>query len=326
MYYINACSSISHQSSFRNKLWMNELQPLSGLSTLISPDYKEFVDAASLRRMSTILRMGLACAKDCVQQAGIENPDAIVVGTGLGCLTDTEKFLKNTITISGLIPPTSFIQSTHNTIAGQISLTLKNYNYNMTHTQNSVSFEHALIDATLCLDEGKSTVLIGAADEKIGFMEVLAKELHFSEIENKLTSGASFFMLSNIQNSTTKAELIDSCAIGLNAASNEEVITNFLKNNHLLLSDIDLVLFSTYGTQKVDGVNKLFHPTPILSIENYSGYHFTTAAFGMHLATEILNQKENVFIQNKAPIKRILVYNNFGNKNIGLILIQAIEA
>lgn len=325
MYYINACSSISHQSSFRNKLWMNELQPLSGLSTLISPDYKEFVDAASLRRMSTILRMGLACAKDCVQQAGIENPDAIIVGTGLGCLTDTEKFLKNTITISGLIPPTSFIQSTHNTIAGQISLSLKNHNYNMTHTQNSLSFEHALMDAMLCLNEEKFAVLVGAADENIDFMEELAKEFHFSEVENKLTSGASFFMLSNTKNSTTKAALVDSCAIGLNAASNDEVITNFLKNNNLLLSDLDLVLVSTYGTQKLEEVSKLVHPIPVLSIEKYSGYHFTTAAFGMHLATDILNQKENLFIQNKAPIKRILMYNNLGNKNIGLTLLQAIE-
>jgi len=91
------------------------------------------------------------------------------------------------------------------------------------------------------------------------------------------------------------------------------------------LSDIDLVLFSTYGTQKADEVSKLFYPIPVLSIEKYSGYHFTTAAFGMHLATEILNQKENLFVQNKAPIQRILVYNNLGNKNIGLTLLQAIE-
>ncbi|MBW6481810.1 MAG: beta-ketoacyl synthase chain length factor [Vicingaceae bacterium] len=325
MYFINACSSISHQSSFRNKLWMNELQPLLDSSTLISPDYKEFVDAASLRRMSTILRMGLACAKDCVQQADIENPDAIIVGTGLGCLTDTEKFLKNTITISGLIPPTSFIQSTHNTIAGQISLALKNHNYNMTHTQNSLSFEHALIDAMLCLNEGKNAVLVGAADEKIPLMDELAEAFGKSEIAQKMTSGASFFMLSNTQNSTTKAALIDSCAIGLNAASNDEVITRFLKNNHLLLSDIDLVLFSTYGTQQLEEVSKLVHPIPVLSIEKYSGYHFTTAAFGMHLATEILNQKANFLSSNTTPIKKVLVYNNFGNKNIGLTLLQAIE-
>lgn len=326
MYFINASSTISHQHSFQNEEWIMRLKSLNNNSALVSPEYKNFIDGGSLRRMSEILRMGLTCSKDCIAQSGINTPDAIIVGTGLGCLTDTEKFLKNAITIKGLIPPTSFIQSTHNTIAGQISLTLKNYNYNMTHTQNSVSFEHALIDAMLSLNESKSNVLVGAADEKIVFMEVLAKELHFSEIENKLTSGASFFMLSNTKNNTTKAKLVDSCAIGLNAASNEEVITNFLKNNHLLLSDIDLVFFSTYGTQKAEEVNKLFHPTPILSIENYSGYHFTTAAFGMHLATEILNQKENVFIQNKAPIKRILVYNNFGNKNIGLTLLQAIEA
>lgn len=326
MYFINACSTISHQHSFQNEEWIMHLKSLNNNSALVSPEYKNFIDGGSLRRMSEILRMGLACSKDCIAQSDINNPDAIIVGTGLGCLTDTEKFLKNAITIKGLIPPTSFIQSTHNTIAGQISLTLKNYNYNMTHTQNSVSFEHALIDAMLSLNESKSNVLVGAADEKIDFMEVLAKELHFSEIENKLTSGASFFMLSNTKKNTTKAELKDSCAIGLNAATNKEIVANFLKNNHLLLSDIDLVLFSTYGTHKTEEVNKLFHPIPTLSIEEYSGYHFTTAAFGMHLATEILNQKENFLIPYTTPIKKVLVYNNLGNKNIGLTLLQSIEA
>lgn len=326
MYFINACSTISHQHSFRNEQWAMQLKPLAPSSALIAPDYKEFINGTSLRRMSDILRMGLACSMDCIAQSCINTPDAIIVGTGLGCLTDTEKFLKNSITIQGLIPPTSFIQSTHNTIAGQISLTLKNYNYNMTHTQNSVSFEHALIDAMLCLNEGKSSILVGAADEKIDFMEELAKELHFSEIENKLTSGASFFMLSNTKNSTTKARLIDSCAIGLNSLTNDEVINKFLKNNHLLLSDIDAVLFSTYQTQKIEEVSELFHSTPVISIEEYSGYHFTTAAFGMHLAADILSKKENIFLNNTTPIQRVLVYNNLGNKNIGLTLLQAIEA
>lgn len=326
MYYINACSTVSHQHSFQNEKWTMQLKPLTHPTALLPPDYKEFIDGISLRRMSDVLRMGLACSKDCMAQSGINIPEAIIVGTGLGCLSDTEKFLKNAITIQGLIPPTSFIQSTHNTIGGQISLTLKNYNYNMTHTQNSLSFEHALIDAMLCLNEGKSSILVGAADEKIGFMEELAKGLHFSEIENKLTSGASFFMLSNTKNNTTKAELVDSCAIGLNAFSNDEIINDFLKNNHLLLSDIDVVLFSTYGTQKANEVSELFHTIPVFSIEEYSGYHFTTAAFGMHLAADILSKKENIFLNNTAPIRRVLVYNNLGNKNIGLTLLQSVEA
>ena len=90
MYYINACSSISHQPSFQNEKWVNDLTKLTDDSELVSPNYKEFVKGGELRRMGKIIRMGIACSKDCVQQSEITNPDAIIVGTGLGCLTDTE--------------------------------------------------------------------------------------------------------------------------------------------------------------------------------------------------------------------------------------------
>lgn len=326
MNYINACSTISHQSSFQNVAWINELKILANNSDLIIPNYKEFVDAADLRRMSKIIRMGIACSKDCIQQAKIENPDSIIVGTGLGCLTDTEKFLNNALTIEGLIPPTAFIQSTHNTIAGQISLALKNHNYNMTHTQNSLSFEHALMDGMLLLEEGKSTVLVGAADENIALMDELSKAFNWSEIENKLTSGASFFMLSNTQNSSSKAQLIDCLTVGLNTTNPTEVISSFLTNNNLQLSDIDIVLFNSNGTTKSDVISKDLNPAQVFSYEQFCGYYFTNVAFGMHLATEILHQQSSSFITNNKPIRRILLYNNFNNKNIGLTLLQTIEA
>jgi len=326
MYYINACSTISHQGSFQNESWINELKIVTNNSKLITPNYKEFVDAADLRRMSKIIRMGIACSKDCIQQAEIDNPDAIIVGTGLGCLTDTEKFLHNTLTIEGLIPPTAFIQSTHNTIAGQISLALKNHQYNMTHTQNSLSFEHALMDAMLCLDEGKDTVLVGSADENIALMDELSKSFNWSEIENKLTSGASFFIVSNAKNNLTKVQLIDCFTVGLNDTNPKALITSFLAKNNLSLNDIDLVLFNSNGTLKLDIIQKEFNPISVLSYEHFCGYYFTNVAFGMHLATEILNKKKTSFITNNKPVHRILLYNNFNNKNIGLTLLQALEA
>src|SRR5690606_14557075 len=135
MYYLSAASTISHQPTFRNEGVFASLPVLDLLSTIQNPDYKEFVEAGMLRRMSKILRMSVACAKDSLLQAGVGQPDAIIVGTGLGCLLDTEKFLNNVLTVEGLLPPTSFIQSTHNTLAGQISLSLGNHAYNMTHTQ-----------------------------------------------------------------------------------------------------------------------------------------------------------------------------------------------
>ncbi len=45
-------------------------------------------------------------------------PGAIITGTALGCLEDTVTFLTRMIELNEeLLPPTAFIQSTHNTVA-----------------------------------------------------------------------------------------------------------------------------------------------------------------------------------------------------------------
>ena len=315
--YINACSTISHQNSFQNDNWINELTLLGNNSDLITPNYKEFITPAAIRRMSKIIRIGLTCGKDCVTQSSVENPDAIIVGTGLGCLADTEKFLNNVLTIKGLMPPTAFIQSTHNTIAGQISLDLKNHNYNVTHTQNSLSFEHALIDAMLCLNENDSNVLVGAADEDIPLLGELAEQFGMNEIKSKLTSGASFFMLSNNKTDASKAKLIDSYTVGLNNAEPKDIINDFLQRNNTSLVAIDAVLTCSYGTVNDNDLKNLFESTDITPVEQYAGYHFSNAAFGMHLGAELINQKS---------MKQVLIYNTLNNSNIGLTLLQSLEA
>jgi len=326
MVFINACSSITHQPTFQNKDWSCNLNRLDANSELINPNFKEFVNPVDLRRMSNIIRMGIACAKDCILQSNIENPNAIIVGTGLGCLTDTEKFLKNTITVEGLIPPTAFIQSTHNTIAGQLSLALKNHNYNMTHTQNSLSFEHALQDTLLCLAEDKETVLLGAADENIPLMEELAIELNLKNIASKLTTGASFFMISKNKNKSSKAKIIDSLTIGLNKNEPNKIVASFLDQNKLTLNDVDLILLNTNGTVNTVEIISEFSHVPVVDFEKYCGFYFTNVAFGMHLAVEILEKRLTAFTDSKSDIKRILLYNNFNNKNIGLTLLTSLEA
>ena len=326
MYFINACSTISHQPSFKNEAWINELKKLTTDHQLISPNYKEFIDTGALRRMSKIIRMGLVCSKDCISQSGINNPDAIIVGTGLGCLLDTEKFLHNILTIKGLIPPTSFIQSTHNTIAGQISLDIKNHNYNMTHTQNTLSFEHAIIDAMLCLNEDDSNILVGAADEAIPILNDLAEQFGLKEIQDKLTSGASFFMLSNKEEESSYAKLVDCYTIGLNKEDPNIIIKNFLERNELSLNDIDLVFSNSFGTVSENGMQNYFNTIPVIPIEKYSGYYSTNSAFGMNLGSEILKQNKIEMDELiKTPIHRVLIFNTLNDSNIGLTLLQSLE-
>ena len=320
--YINAASTISHQPTFQNAGFSRLLEPLENSSELISPNYKEYIDAALLRRMSKILRMSVAAAKDCLYQAEIEQPGAIIVGTGLGCLQDTERFLNNFLTIEGLLPPTSFIQSTHNTIAGQISLSIGNHGYNMTHTQNTLSFEHALIDTELLLTEGNDQIIAGAADEYIPFLDEVAANLQ-PQTQHNLTSGASFFVISKVKSEKSLAVLKAVEAVGL-VQDVDLAIDSFLSDNFLNVTEIDLILYADLNVGSKNSIaNKYFNEhyhanSKLINYTKLSGLYPTNSAFAMHYAIDK--------IQHHPELKRVLILNGLNKINLGLILIESIEA
>ncbi|MCH5599877.1 beta-ketoacyl synthase chain length factor [Niabella ginsengisoli] len=164
--YILSTSVVSPQASFEEM--MKEPANYNGDKlTCIEPDYTKYVDAKLIRRMSRIIKMGVAAASEALAQADVQMPDAIITGTAYGCLTDTDQFLTRMVEFKEtLLSPTAFIQSTHNTVAAQIALMLKCHNYNNTYVHRGSSFEAALTDAVSLLEEGEAkNVLIGAADE-----------------------------------------------------------------------------------------------------------------------------------------------------------------
>jgi 3-oxoacyl-[acyl-carrier-protein] synthase II len=305
--YITAASSISHRPAFRNPGFSVDLESIGFESALISPDYKVYIEAGLLRRMSKLLRMSVACSKDCIEQAGITQPDAIIVGTGLGCLQDTEKFLNTSLSVEGLLPPTSFIQSTHNTMAGQISLSIGNHGYNMTHTQNTLSFEHALLDASLLLHEDDRNILVGAADEHIDILDDIAARLNFNAA-SPLTSGASFFVVSTENQANAAAMLADVHTNGGTEHTQEE-IDDFLARNGLQASDIDLALYA--GTP----VRSIARNVDYLTL---AGVYATASAFALHYAVDAMTVDKK--------IGNVLICNSLRKSNLGLILLKAVEA
>ena len=73
-----------------------------------------------------VVKMGVSAAMMSMKKAGLEKVDAIITGTGMGCYEDTDKFLRSMLdNKEQLLTPTAFIQSTHNTVAGQIALIFK---------------------------------------------------------------------------------------------------------------------------------------------------------------------------------------------------------
>src|SRR4051812_48354814 len=96
--FIRASSCISPQKTFGNDDFLTDIVEYTGTRLkAIEPDYKEFIDPKQIRRMSHIIKMGVAAAKGCLNKANIEMPEAIITGTALGCLEDTIAFLTRVV-------------------------------------------------------------------------------------------------------------------------------------------------------------------------------------------------------------------------------------
>lgn len=150
-------------------------------------------DAGMRRRMGRLLRQAVGTAACTLERGGIV-PDAIITATGLGCLADSEKFLLNLVRDSEeLLNPTPFIQSTFNTVGGQIALLGRNHCYNLTYVDRGHSMEAALTDALLLIREGKAAnLLAGAFDENIDVSREVLERLGVAPQKE----GAVFVLLS----------------------------------------------------------------------------------------------------------------------------------
>lgn len=137
----------------------------------IEPNTKEFMSPAEARRMSKILKRTICSAFAALNKAGVNQPDAIITGTGMGCMENSEKFLVEMSNFGEhCLKPTLFMQSTHNTISSLIAIMLKCHGYNNTYSHRGISFESALLDAWLQIKSGSiQTALVGSHDEVTPF-------------------------------------------------------------------------------------------------------------------------------------------------------------
>jgi len=160
------------------------------------PDIKEFMHPKESRRLSRIIKNGILAGMNALKDAGLEKPDAIVTGTGLGCLSDTVKFMNSLLKFNEEnLNPAPFIYSTHNTVGGQLSILTGSKGYNSTFVHRGLSFESALKDAMLLFEDGDlSTALVGGIDELTDEYMKIAKrmELHKDHLPGE---GGAFFVI-----------------------------------------------------------------------------------------------------------------------------------
>lgn len=324
---IDAFEAISPVAGFGGEV-LNFSVPLaeSGFLRCVEPVYKEHIDPKLLRRMSRVIKMGVATASATLKKSGLSSPDAILIGTGLGCVQDTETFLSqmddNNET---LLNPTAFIQSTHNTLSGQIALMLSCKSYNFTFTQKTISFESALLEAVMMLDENRHLrILVGAIDEMLPQVaELMAKNgCARNETANRpdgfvAGEGTAFFTLSNQDNVSAPYLSAFEICYGLNSDDERlRAIDRILSSAGISIAQVDLVLNGRNGVPELD---RAFASTEQLGCKNlrykdYCGEHDSSGAFALWLACGLL--KRTVLVDGlKDAVKTILIHNR--GKNCG---------
>lgn len=312
--YINGIGYISPQDTFEannNKIQTAE----QGFFDCIEPSYKMFLDRKQLRRMSRIVKMGLTASDGALTDAGSPSIDAIVTGSAWGCVGDTEVFLETLIqNQEDYLTPTAFVQSTHNTVGGQIALRNGLNCYNMTYVQGALSFESALMDAQLKIMENNApfNCLLGGIDVLTEKLKILMRRLTCASTNKPMGEGSSFFVLSDQLSINTYAKItgVYFQYNGLIKQDNASFLSDSLKQSDINPDQINLIL----GTGLDKAIrDSMFPYSCFLNIDTLCGKYPTASAFAMALGAQILKGCCPLDLKldlGPKPIDKILIYTS----------------
>lgn len=299
--YINSFCSISSAGIINQHSSTQNLHPLKDAkSAIVEPDYKDLIPPMQLRRMSKPIRTGVAAAKLCMQSFHNFMPQSIHVGTAYGMLDDSEIFLKKMLEQKEqMLNPTAFIQSTHNTVSGQIALSIGCTAHNMTFVHKAHSFENALLDASLFINDmaENESVLLGAVEECTNTSYEILKRFDVYNDENIAAEGATFFSLSKNKQTESLAKIEGFEIFKTENKTTLETIANTFIEKHKVSDD-------TLYIQSQDSDNNARPFMNAVTYEKYSGKYATMAAFGISFGCLKLKESDK---------ESCLILNTFGN-------------
>lgn len=250
--YIKKVSTVSPIGDLGENLNLNTFA--TNNFNAVEPDYKEVIANANLRRrMNRMLKMGTYAAMKCLADTDV---DMMLTATSLGSISDTEKML-DTIYSSGetLGNPTAFIQSTFNTLAGNIAQLKSTHIPNVTFVNRGETVANALGYAQVKLSGDADNILYVSSDEKTELSETVLKKFNLSA--NGMYGEGSTAMILSSEKTGSLAEIVFSkCGIDVQAA---------LKELGMPIEDVE-----------------------ILDYKRWCGEYATALAFGVALAARML--------------------------------------
>jgi 3-oxoacyl-[acyl-carrier-protein] synthase II len=348
--YIKGMGTISPQQSWNDETLLIQAFDYRGvILPAVEPDYEQWLDPRQLRRMSRIIKMGITAGFMALREAKVTNPDGIITGTAYGCLEDTGIFLNKMVeNKEEALNPTPFIQSTHNTIGSQLAMLLQCQEYNQTYAHSAFSFESALLDAIMMLDEiPEKKILIGGIDETTPlshsilsrfdmFRRKLASTLNMFKLPRNGTihgEGAAFFVVTGTNDPSAIAS-VEGVKMFYHADPQRirDGVEVFIREHGLRPLDIDLVLLGRSGDKTMDGhldlmTKSIFPKSAIGLFKHLSGEYPSASAFALWLGARILSERHIpevvLFKQMSRPVKHVLIFNSWFETHHSVILLKS---
>lgn len=286
--FVNSLAQVSCQKPLSDEWFDSPCLYTEDYVRALEPDTKGLIVPSEARRMSKILKRTVCTAITALNESDVKHPDAIITGTGMGCMENSEKFLIDLSRFGeNCLKPTLFMQSTHNTISSLIAIILKCHGYNNTYSHKGISFESSLFDAWIQMKSGIiRNALVGAHDEVTPFMDLVLERTH---PEYSFVSEASVSAI--ITNSSSDKNICEVVDVKLLHKPNIDELANILdkdSDNVLLLG----VNGNTLNDKPYSDLLKELSYTPFtLQYKNIFGDNFSASALGFYVGAKILEKQ-----------------------------------
>jgi len=302
----------------------------------IDPSFKDYISPIEARRMGKILKRAVATSKEALKAADLESVDAIITGTGYGCIENTEFFLDALYTEGEqLLKPTYFMQSTHNTISSLVAIQTKSHGYNATYAHKGVSFDSALQDAWWQFQLGKiNSALVGGHDEMTETFYHILKTGGVMGMDDERCGEAAVSVVLGRKSEHALCKLIGFQMLH-NPSQNAlvDAVATLLQSAEKSFADIDFILTGMSGNHESDRAYReeaktLFGDKPLLRYKHLFGESFTASGLGFYVAAQCLKAgrvPSSLFedAKDERSPKCILLYNRSDGKNVSLTLLEA---
>ena len=306
--YIKAATQISMQQPL-SEAWMTApVEHTEPYVRSLDPNFRDWLNPLDSRRMGKILKRALVTAQKVMHDSGVQQPDAVITGTGLGCIENTELFLDQLCREGEeMLKPTYFMQSTHNTISSLISIHDHLHGYNTTYSHKSVPFDSAFLDAfTQLLLGAIQTALVTGNDEMTPtYFSILQRAGYVGQPGQVAAGETSVAMMLT----TDPADAL--CEI--------EEVSMSVRGVQQPFAPADLLMLGTNGVPQNDQLyREVAQQMPGVETFEYKrlfGESYTVSGLGVYAAAHLLSQ---------GRAGRVLFVNHSDNLNVTFVTLKTV--